>query len=280
MPVATTTIYNSIADAASQEAALATLAPNPDTAAQLQADLASNSKVSSWRLFAWTVAYVTKLQNDLFDFFRLEVIGLAKDGHFGTRRWFVAKAKAFQFGHTLVLTPLDGGYAVDDPAARIVSQAAVVEYANQVLVKVAKTQGTGLVPLTPVELLAVNDYFRDLRPPITVSVLTADADKLRITGVVIYDAQLILPGIQTGVYAAASNYLKGLDFGGVMRLTDLKAAMLSVTGVVDVRFDLVEARTTGVFTSISRIYTAFAGHMAIDAGFPITTTMQWQAGNV
>lgn len=280
MPTPTSSIYNQITDAAAAETALAELIPSPDSTDLLAADLNSNSRVSPWRLFAWVVAYVTKLQRDLFDRYKVEVVDLAKDGHFGTRRWFVAKAKAFQYGHALVLTDLDGGYAVDDPAARIVAQAACMELANQVIVKVAKQVGTGLGPLTIPEVFAVNDYFQTLRPPVTVTVLTAEADKLRLGGVVVYDAELILSGIQAGVQAAIDSYLQTLEFGGVMRLTDLKSAMMGVTGVVDVRLDLAEARTTGAWTQISRIYYTYAGHMALDAGFPIDTTMSWQAGNI
>lgn len=280
MPTATETIYNQIADAAAIETALAPLSPSPDTADLLKADLSSGSVVSAWRLFAWVVAYVTKLQRDLFDLYKVEVVELAKDGHFGTRRWFVAKAKAFQYGHALVLTDLDGGYAVDDPPARIVAQAACVELANQVIVKVAKAVGSGLGPLSVPEVFAVNDYFQTLRPPVTVTVLTAEADKLRLSGVVVYDAELVLTGIQAGVQAAIDDYLRTLEFGGVMRLTDLKAAMLAVTGVVDVRLDMAEARTTGAWTQVSRIYYSYAGHMALDAGFPIATTMGWQAGSI
>lgn len=280
MATDTSTIYNQIADAASAETALADLSPNPDTADLLRADLSSGSKVSPWRTFAWVVAYVNARLRDLFDLYKVEVVELAKDGHFGTRRWFVSKAKAFQYGHALVLTDLDGGYAVDDPAARIVAQAACVELANQVIVKVAKQVGAGLGPLTTPEVFAVNDYFQTLRPPVTVTVLTAEADKLRLSGAVVYDAELILTGIQAGVQAAIDDYLRTLEFGGVMRLTDLKAAMLAVTGVVDVRLDLAEARTTGAWTQVSRIYYSYAGHMALDAGFPIATTMNWQAGSI
>lgn len=280
MPASTATIYNVIANAAHAEAALAELTPNPDSAAQLAADLNSGSKASIHRLFMWLTAYLMKLQRDLFDRHKVEVIALGKDGHFGTRRWFAAKALAFQYGHTLVLTNLDARYAVDDPAARIVTHAAVIEAANRVLVKVAKDAGTGLAKLTPDELLAVNDYFQEMRPPVQVQVLTADPDKLRMYGAVIYDAETPLAGTQSAVNTAIATYLKTLEFGGVMRLTDLKAAMLQVSGVVDVRFDRVEARTTGLWGNISRIYTSYAGHMVLDAGHPITSTLAWQAGTV
>lgn len=126
----TATIYNQIANTAAQQTALAELTPNPDTVLQLQTELSAGSKVSVWRLYMWLHAYAQKLQRDLWDLFKVDVEGLAKDGHFGTRRWFAAKALKFQFGHTLQFTDLDAFYAVDDPAARIVKKVAVVELAK------------------------------------------------------------------------------------------------------------------------------------------------------
>lgn len=277
----TSDIYNSIAGAASQEAALAELSPSPDTAAQLQAELSAGSRVSVWRLFAWLFAYASKVQQDLWDRYKVDVQNLSRDGHYGTRWWFIAKAKAFQYGHVLVLTPTDGTYAVDDPAARIVTHAAVVERANTVVVKAAKSSGDDLVPLAPAELSALDDYFQHLRPTVQVSTMTAAPDAVRITGTVVYDPETPIMAVQSAVKVALTAYLKDLDFGsGIMRLTDLRATILSVAGVVDVVLDLVEARSTGPFRPVSRVYHSYAGHMALDTYSSIISTITWQQGTV
>lgn len=273
-------IYEQMAAQVTTEAALAELAPNPDSATQLTTDMSSGSKVSIHRLIMWVYAYLTKLQRDLWDRFKQETLDLAIDGHYGTVRWFIAKAKAFQYGDTLILTEKDAHYAVDDPAARIVTQAAVVESANTVLVKVAKTQGSGLVPLDPAEWAAVTAYFEDLRPPVQVAVLTSTADKVRAYGTVIYDGQVGLATAQAAVHAALATYLMGLDFNGALRLTDMKAAMLSAVGVVDVRFSLVRVSSAGgAWVNVPRIHYTYAGHAVLDSSMPITTTMNWFAGN-
>ncbi|MBL8002402.1 MAG: hypothetical protein JNL05_10610 [Flavobacteriales bacterium] len=280
MANSTASIYNQITTAVTNEPGLAGLTPQPDSYLQLQSDLSTTSKVSRWRWIALSVAYVIKLLRDQFDLHERTVKELALEGHFGTRRWFAAKARAWQYGHVLQFSSLDAYYLVDDPSARIVAQVAVVEVGNRVFVKAAKAAGTGLAKLDPPERQALDDYFQELRPPVYVTVISADADKLRLSGTVVYDAQAILLGVQAGVDAAVRTYLQTLEFGGVLRLTDLKAAMLAVTGVVDVQFSLVEARSTGAWATISRIYHSYAGHMAIDAASPITTSMAWQAGNV
>lgn len=274
----TDTIYNGIVGAASQEAALADLTPNPDTAAQLRTDISSGSRVSVWRLFAWLFAYASKVQQDLFERYRKDVFDLSRDGHYGTRFWYIAKAKAFQLGHVLVMDSLDGGYAVDDPDARIVTHAAVAERANLVVVKVAKGTTAPLEKLEPVELSAVNDYFQHLRPTVQVVTLTADPDAVKITGTVVYDPETPIMAVQSAVRQALDTYLATLDFGGVMRLTDMRNAMLAVEGVVDVVFTLVEARSTGPFRPVQRIYQSYAGHMQLDPYSSIISTITWQQG--
>lgn len=280
MAASITTIYNYLAQRVAEQTTLAGLSPNPDSTAQLRTVLNSGSRVAVWRLLLWCVAYVHTILEGNFDRFKLEVEGLAKDGHFGTRRWFVAKAKAFQLGHVLQFTPLDAGYAVVDSAARIVSQAAVVEMANVVVVKVAKTSGSSLVKLTNEELVAVNDYFQELRPPVQVTVLTADADKVRLTGSVVYDGQQPVAGVQAAVDLALTSYFKGLDFGGVITLTSIRRTILSVAGVVDLRLDAVHVRTTGTWQPVPRVHYTYAGHAVIDPAEPITSSLQWAQGNI
>lgn len=280
MAVSVNTIYNYLAQRVAEEETLAGLSPQPDSAATLLTALSSGSRVAIWRLLLWCVAYVHKIQQDNFDAFRVEVDGLAKDGHFGTRRWFVSRAKAWQSGHVLQFTALDAGYAVDDPAARIVTQAAVVELANTVIVKVAKAAGTGLAKLSTDELVAINDYFQELRPPVQVAVLTADPDLVRVLGAVVYDGQTPLAGVQAGVQFALAQYLKTLDFGGVVSVTGLRAAILSVEGVVDVRLNEVHVRTTGLWQPVPRVHYTYAGHAVIDPAHPITSSLEWAVGNV
>lgn len=280
MSTSVSTLYNQMTTAATVEPELTGLTPAPDTFLQLQSDLSSGSKVARWRWIMLSAAYVMKLLRDQFDMHKEEVKELALEGHFGTRRWFAARARAFQYGHVLQFSSNDASYAVDDPAARIVSQVAVTELGNRVIVKAAKTFGSGLAKLDPPERQALDDYFQELRPPVYVQVISADADKMRLTGTVVYDAQAILLGVQAGVEAAVKGYFQTLEFGGVMRVTDLKQAMLGVTGVVDVQLTLVEARVGLTWSTVSRIYTAYAGHCAIDAAFPLTSTLTWQVGNV
>ncbi len=271
--------YNAMVAEQAMEEALVDLPA--DSYAQLKTDLTSTSTVSRWRLLLSVVAYHIALLRAQWGIYRRDVVELAKDGHFGTRRWFVSKALAFQAGHSLVFTDLDAGYAVDDPASRIVTHAACVEMANRVIVKVAKAAGTGLQALNGEEYTAIQDYFSDLRPPVQVSVLTAAPDKCRMYGQVIYDPQAItLSAVRAACTLSARTYLQSLEFGGVMRVTDLRAALLATPGVVDVRLDRVQCRSIGPYVTVPRIYQSYAGHMALDSASPMAGTLGWAAGSI
>lgn len=280
--MATTTdrIYDQIASVASQEAALGELGPSPDTADQLRADLNSGSTVSPWRLFAWLFAYASSIQQALWTRYKKDVADLSRDGHYGTKWWYIAKAKAFQMGDTLIMTSLDGGYATENPAARIVTHAAVAERANLVQVKLAKGITAPLQKLTPEELAAVNDYFQHLRPTVQVQCLTGDPDSIKITGTVVYDPETPIMAVQSAVKQALDSYLGMLDFGGVMRIQDLRSVIMAVQGVVDVVFTLVEARSTGPFRPVTRLYHSYAGHMQLDPYSSIISTITWQQGRI
>lgn len=280
MATSVETIYNWLASRVAQQEGLAGLSPANDNAASLTSALSSGSRVAIWRLLLWAVAYVHRAQEVNFDRYRQEVYDMALNGQFGTRRWFVSKALEFQIGHVLEFTPLDARYPVIDESARIVSHAAVVELANTVIVKVAKTAGNGLVKLANEELVAVNDYFQRLRPPVQVAVLTADPDKLRIIGAVVCDGQYVIPGIVAAVEFAVSQYLRSLAFGGVVRVTDLRTIILGVDGVVDVRIESVHVRTTGDWVPVPRVHYTYAGHAVIDPGEPLSSSMQFAIGVV
>lgn len=280
MATSTATIYNQIASTAAQQTALAELSPSPDSTSQLQTAINSGSRVSVWRLYMWLFAYASKLQSDLFDLFKVEVVNLAKDGHFGTRRWFVSKALKFQLGDTLIMTDNDGVYATDNPAARIVTNAAAVELGNRVVIKLAKTVGGVKAKLDPPELLAVSQYFDQLRPPVQVMVLTADPDRLRIYGTIIYDPQAQLFNVRAEVLVIIKAYLANLEFGGNMRRSDLVDAIMKAHGVVDVLLGTLEARTQGPWHAVNRIYTSYAGYMVLDPAYNINTTISWQAGTL
>jgi len=275
-------IFNEITAEATTESVLDGLDASGDTATQLKQDINNGSNVGLNRTIAYLIAYAMQAQRSLFRLFKIDVQNLALDGHFGTKRWFVAKALQFQYGYNLTFTDKDAFYPIIDEAAKIVSHAAVSESAYHVIVKVAKTQNNALIKLSTDERLAVQDYFDELRPPINVTVRSANSDKARIIGQVVTDAKQGIPNIQINVEQAIFNYLQTLDFNGVFSLNKLRQTILSVTGVIDVVFDDVAIRIDGnpVWNPVNRIYRSFAGFINLDANYQLSDTLTYLSSNV
>jgi hypothetical protein len=259
-------IYNQLIAAKNNQPDLALLLPINDNADQLLTDLQNNtSRVQVWRMLLWIQAFGMWLQRQVFDNHKKEVAVLASAGHYGTVPWWHAKTLSFIFGGS----PLAG-------------VAAISEAANQVVVKAVKASGSTFIPFTPEEREAMLDYLTEMKPAgTTLEIISAPADLLRLDIDVIFDAKQGLSVIRPLVQNSVRNYLVNLDFNGIFRITDLKAAVLAVNGVVDVRVNAVQAKNDlTVFLPVSRIYQTFAGWMILDPSTPINNQIKLSAGNV
>ncbi len=276
-------IYDEIASEAAIDSALNDLDLSGDSATKFKEDVVTTSVVGRLRVLAWLVATAMFGHIALWEVFRRETKDLALDGHFGTKRWWVAKALAFQYGSDLVHTTKDSYYAVNLPAQRIVKQAAVVESAYKVIIKAVKSGTGGWVKLSTVERTALQDYCDEIKPAgMKVEVRSVNPDKLRIVGKVVCDAKQGILNIEANVGVAVFDYIQTLDFNGVFSITKLRAAVLAVPGVVDIQLDEVAARVDGSddWVNVVRIRTAFAGYMAIDSSYPLTETLEFVSSNV
>lgn len=274
--------YNQIASEVALDEAINSLDGSGDNATQLKADVNNGSVVGRNRLIMWFVAYFMTLQQDLFALFKSDTKALALDGHFGTRRWFVAKALEYQYGDPLIFTRLDAYYDPVVPENRIVSQAACVELGYKVIVKAIKTSGGSITPLSSDERNGLQDYFDELRPPVQVEVRSADSDRLRFNAEVVTDAKLGTINVQSNVEAAVNNYLSTLDFNGAFSINKLRQAILSVPGVIDVVIDNVESRISGSnnWVQIPRIHISYAGWMTMDQSSPLSEAITYTSSNV
>lgn len=280
-----TAIYDALALEKSTHNELDLLQPDIDTAQQLAADLDSASQVARWRLMLWVVAVCVWTEEKLWDIFRAEVEALAAASHVGTPRWYVDQSLRFQYGFPLV--DIDGvfQYATDEPAARIVIRAAIVEQGSVVLLKVAKDTGGGVLgPLSAPERAAFDAYIDDIKMAGTiVNVLTADPDTLQVQYDVYYDplvmaadGSLLLNGGVRPVDDAINALLAALPFNGALSLEALDDAVQAAQGVKDLARLSAQARYGGFpYTAISVSYVANAGHMAIDPLFPLNASITY-----
>jgi hypothetical protein len=277
-------IYQDITNAVAIDTALNTLDGSGESATQLKADLISNpSVVSRNRLIMWLVAMAMYAHRVLWGEFRQDVTDLAREGHYGTKRWWAAKALEYQFGDDLVFTDKDAFYDPVDESARVVQLSSIDVAAFKVIVKAASLDGAVVSKLTSEQLLGLQDYCEEIAPTgINVEARSVDPDRLRVSGRVICDAKQGIEGIKAMAGAAADDYLLNLDFNGVFSITKLRQAVLAVPGVIDIDFTSVEANsaTQANYFAVTRVYKTFAGYMKMDASNSFIDSMEFFSSNV
>ncbi len=270
------TIYDSLIAEKESLSSLDSLAPMGETYSSLLASITSASKTAIWRLILYVVAYFTHLQESLWDLFKIELEALLAKAKYGSLRWYVEQAKAFQFGDTLTF---QGNFPVYDPidlSARIVTQASAQEDAGasaSIFVKVAK--GTAiLVPLSSPELAAFTAYMNDVKPAgISLSIISLNADTLRLVMEIGYDAIRPLADVQVDLENAIINYLKGLPFDGKFRRLAFEDTLQAVPGILTISTTSMLGFQGLVQTTILQEYVAGAGYMTWDeANSTITYT--------
>ncbi|MDT8337180.1 MAG: hypothetical protein RQ856_05055 [Candidatus Izemoplasmatales bacterium] len=178
-------------------------------------------------------------------------------------------------------------YNTIDVSKQIIKRAAVIEGAGQVRLKVAKLDGNNLpIPLTLSELNAFQNYINKIKfagTDITITSRTSDLLKLQMD--VFYDPLVIdangglinNPAIKP-VEVAINDFISNLSFNGKLVLTSLVDAVQQVNGVNNPVLISAEAKFGQLnYTPINVDYTADAGHLKIDAAFPLSTTINYIA---
>lgn len=232
------------------------------------AELTSDSKTAIWRLWAYVVATVIYAHEVFFEAFRDELQEVVDLSITGTGDWYVRELFKFQLGDPVTI--LDGrriGYAVEDPAKRIIAFASYDEQGGLLVLRVAKDDGNGNpTPLSATEREQVAEYVRRIRFAGTAtSVQSNVADTLQVDMTVYYDGLYTPSSLKTQIVSAMKAYLSDIEFGGVLVRNKLIDAIQSVPGVQDIVITRLEATDyRGIVTAIDRIYKAQAGYMELD----------------
>jgi hypothetical protein len=239
-------IYAAIIAYKDNQSFLQDLTPQNDTAQQLATALNSTSKVSIWRLWAYTVAVAIHVHEVLFDLFKIEIDKKIQNAIAGTLGWYQHQVFKFQFGDTLVYNPATGesGYAVIDPSKQIVKRCAVNESQNGFLLfKVAKVANNLLSALSQTEQDALKSYLSKVRFAGTkVQVISGNGDIMRIEMNIIYDPITPQSIVAAAVKIAIENHISNLDYNAEFRVIRLIDAIQAVEGVVDVSNTIIKSR--------------------------------------
>jgi hypothetical protein len=200
------------------------------------------SPVSIENILFYVFAVAVWTLEKLFDAHTEEVDDRIEQLEPHTLRWYVNKAKAFMFGYRLV-TDTDrydttGMSETDINAARVVKYAVATESNTVVYLKVAGEKEGNPCLLTESQFSALNSYINEIKDAgVSVQIRNEDADDMKMMAVVYYDPTLLsADGVSLAdgskpVEDAVRSVITNLPFDGVLRKTDLLAAMTAVPGV-------------------------------------------------
>jgi len=262
------------------------LTPVSDTNQQFLQDLSSNSKVSTWRLSLWIMAFGSWVMDTLFDRHKNEVNEIVANAIPGTAKWLRAEVFKFQYGDTLQWIDNKYQYAVIDPTKQIVKYCAVIEVGGQVRIKVAKDNNGQPTPLTSAELTALKDYINAIKFAGMNSTVSSNvADKLKLILKIYYDPQLLNPdgtliadGTTKPVEDAVNNYLNNLPFNGTLYVNRLMDAIQSAEGVEEPYITTIEATYGNLpYQPVTESYQADAGYIVIDPNYPLNANITYVA---
>jgi hypothetical protein len=247
----------------------------------------STSTTAIWLLWIYQFSRAVLSIQKRFDLFIVQVRTIIFNLKPGTPRWYVNKAKEFQYGFNLV--PEQDYYDNTGVAANVVTASKIIAHASfteepSIRMKVAKKVGDNLAKLSPTELQAFIAYVRrykyagvDLRDVDTVNNLPAtitstEADNLKLSLRIKYNALVLnsagarLDGADASpVVTAIKNYLQNLDFNGVFSKQKLVDNIQKVEGVNDLNVDSVQSKYGALpFTSINISFIPDSGYLVID----------------
>lgn len=242
--------------------------------------LNSVSRTSIFRLFIYVVSVCQWTLDQLFDLHRQEVTDTINRMKPHSLKWYVEKARQFQYGYNL---PPDsdvydntGQTPEQVENSRIVDYCAVVEQPDSrgvlsLRVKSA-TKKMDLGPLSDDQLLSFTTYMNTIKDAgVRLIVTTSNPDDLRLKLKIYYNPLVLdqkgtrLDGTDSSpITTAVKKYLTELPFNGALVLTYLVDRLQQIDGVVIPQIVTAEARYGKIeYKSIDVMYHPDSGYLAL-----------------
>lgn len=249
------------------------------------AGLTSTSVTAIWRMFVNVVSSALTVNEQLWDVKQVELEKIAAEAVAGTASWLQRQVLNFQLGDQVQVNQnYSVSYPVTDTTKCIVTHCSVKQLplSREVLVKVAKGSQNALQPLLQTEKDALTSYLTKLQFAGTnLSVISFQPDILVSDINIYFDAEYVQAVVKAGVIDTINNFLKLLEFDGVLYKTKLIDAIQSVPGVVDVVVNGLVARPFVInrndpsVVAFERIYETDAGYIIAetDAGYTLDETI-------
>ena len=222
----------------------------------------NTSQTSFQYLFTFIVAVAQSIQEKSLVDQEAALVQIAADAIVGTPAWIKAKALEFQYSTTnpQQLKTNDNysiAYPTIDESLRVVSQAAVQQLVNKVvLVKVLSGTAPNFSPLTDAQIVAFTQYMDALACAGTsIATISVNPDQLKLNMSVYYSGQIDSGLILQNVIDAIVLYITNLEFDGAVLQSKIVDAAQSVPYVKDVTLDsLFRSDATSNFVSFIQEY--------------------------
>ena len=237
----------------------------------------------------WIMAVLSWVVEGSFYKHKDEVNKLIKAAQFGTLPWYNEQLLKFQYGSKLEWNNNSFEYKTIDKLEQIIKYSAATLTGRLVILKAA-TQDKGTPPkptkLNDKEFPALDAYIKQIQPPgVSITLLSLDADVLRLTIEVMYDPQILTSkGIlisdenRSPVLEQINAYLNSTEFSGTFDEVSFIDYLQKATGVVKPYLISAKGKAADVtnFTTITRKYEPIAGYMIIDPNINITEYITYE----
>ena len=212
------------------------------------------SKVSLENIWFSIVASSIWVLESLFDAFREDVDAKIATAVLASIPWYHKIALEFQYGDQLVFDEETQQFVYPElhPNKQVVKYAACRDVGGGVYVLAAGAYSNGTpVALDADVLTAFESYLNQRKPAgVIVEVGSYAPDGVRVYADVQYNPQVINAAGELvedtsvrPVDAAINNYLRNIEYGGVLNKTALVDAIQAVPGVVDIMLNRVVVRS-------------------------------------
>lgn len=226
--------------------------------------LDSTSKVAVWRLMLWIFAFFSKTIHEVWDSFRAEINRIFAIEQVGTVEWWIDRIGKFQYQDELQFADGIFKYPTIDETKQIVKRTALETRQFVLFFKVAKDDGSGnLSPLLNDEKTALQAYINKLKMPGTyTSVVSEDADNVKVSLRVYYNAEVPKAEITTNIGTVIEDYIQNIVFNGKFVITDMIDQVQAVRGVVNPVALLVESKPASApnYNTVTDYFVPAAGY--------------------
>jgi hypothetical protein len=201
------------------------------------------SKVSVESIFFYCVSVAIWAAETLFDVHKTEMTTLIATLKPHRLKWYVDKAKAFQFGRSLITdSDLYNNTDLTDEEItneQVVKYAAAEEQSGWVILKVATDGASIREPLTNDQETALLAYLKEIKDAgVRIALVNEPANAFKATYDIYYDPMILSAGLLSlaeggnPVRSAVEDFIANLTFNGEYRNSALTDRLQSVPGVV------------------------------------------------